>query len=158
MSPKSLSADLILTTARAGWDCAFSQRLKLGPLGPSPPPSCVFWHPARDHTRQRSPTCQQGVLAHVSCIQIYRQHCSRDQRAGETRDSILPSFASLLLLTLVALFFLGGPCRSLLPSNPPFAEPFSSSCVEASNTSATVGESRHTAGRDCTSCALACSS
>ena len=70
----------------------FSQRLKRGPLGPCPPPSCAFWHPATDHTRQRSPTCQQGVVAHVSCVQIYRRSiASRDESAGEPRGSDLPA-------------------------------------------------------------------
>ena len=99
-----------LTTARAAWDCDFSHTLKRGPLGPSPPPSCAFWYPARDHTRQRSPTCQQGVLAHVSGIQIRRRCCSRDEGAGETRDSILPS------LCLSSAFRACGP---LLSERPP---------------------------------------
>ncbi len=36
-----------LTTARAGWYSAFSQRFQRSPLWPSPPPSCAVWHPAR---------------------------------------------------------------------------------------------------------------
>ena len=99
------------TTARAGWDCAFSQRLKRGPLGPSPPPSGAFWHPATDHTRQRSPTCQQGVVAHVSCVQIYRRSTAlRDESAGEPRDSNLPA---------LCLSSSSGACGPLLSRRPP---------------------------------------
>ena len=42
-------------------------------------------------------------------------------------------FASLLLLAIVPLFFLGGLRRSLLPSGQALAEPFGSSRAEAIN-------------------------
>ena len=60
----------------------------------------------------------QSLLLLGVFLTARRQHSStalRDESAGEPRDSILPSFASLLLLTLVALFFLGGLSRSLPP-------------------------------------------
>jgi hypothetical protein len=57
-----------------------------------------------------SPTCQRGVLAHVSCVQIYRRRCSRDESAGEPLDSILPS---------LCLSPASGDCAPLLSRRPP---------------------------------------
>ena len=64
-----------LTTARAGWYSAFSQRFQRSPLGPSPPPSCAFWHPARAAGKEQA----------ASSATLASQNCCQPCHSGESR-------------------------------------------------------------------------